>query len=98
MKKILLTMLVSVSLLAGCGDSKVMKNMEYVGEVESKSNMIVQFKDENGKIHNLSWILDKNSVKHRAVPMVVGEKYNVEVSVEDKWSYGDYVREVESTK
>lgn len=95
MKKIV-AILLSIGLLVGCEapQYKEIKNVEYIGNVKTIKDNIVQFKDDSGKIFNLYWDVNVSDGEFKSIPMKVGSKYNIKITIADSLKIGDCVEDV----
>lgn len=80
--------------LLGCEDYteyKTINNVEYVGKVKARYDTIVQFKLPGGKVKSFYWEHGKG------VPLTKGEKYNITFTVEDLFTSGDCIIDVDKS-
>lgn len=90
MKKLIMMMLLSVSIIAltGCGKTQVAYDLEYVETLQTESNTKVLFKDNSGEL--IGFDINQSDL----VLLTKGEEYNVEYTLSTFWEYGQYVENI----
>lgn len=94
MKKLIIGFLIMMLVLfaTGCGTTKTVMNLEYTEQIKTSRGDILQFKDSEG--YKINYFVDGGD----SFNLTKGAKYDVEVSVEDVITHGDFVVKVKESE
>ncbi len=93
MNKVIIGIILTCLILTGCEtQTKTINNLEYVTHIKTRNDHVVQFVDKNERVFNL--YVEENSV----VVLNKGVKYNVTVTVENNFIYGDFIEDIQEVK
>lgn len=90
MKKLIIGFLIMMLVLVatGCGTTKTVMNLEYMEQIKTSRGDILQFKDSEG--YKINYFVDGGD----SFSLTKGTKYDVEVSVKDVVTNGDFIVKV----
>jgi major membrane immunogen (membrane-anchored lipoprotein) len=89
-KALLFVLLLFVLLLVGCGlETVTHDNLEYQTTIETKRDIVIQFKDKDGKLHNF--------YSENYIELEKGDKYDVEVTLENWSYYADWIEKIKKS-